>query len=678
MEYRFLDNVCHRDNRILSFLGHFSYMNLAQVGVNLFVTLQLLHEDNRPQMLVEYYIQETAWRALPNFVHSRVRLVTESVFEPVVPASPRVLYEHQYAAFRDMLHIEENSLCSRIWQPLQSNANIFIQRDAPERDSQFCSVFVHQPGYVRPDGMIYGGILGNDRGTGKTFVTACLIRAHSAPPDFQFGSALPLSNSDLAEDESDDDEDIMYDLGASENKTAVPTTLIVVPAANLLAQWVEELEMLDLRVFIHHGRTRVNTIQDLLACDVVLTTTDTLRLAMTPTSVFQQVHFWRLVCDEGHRLLQGNGLNRAGLAACMLSARNRWILTATPDMNSSRLRQYALIITGQPRNMPLTRNSLLHYFMRYPGRFTDQAHVPLIKSILVQHEAVHNLLPVVNHHVYTVPMEDNLQPTYQQVIERARRPYQQSGIYAMRVFNNLLATLNGVGPMRWPSAEEMLATNVVELPQDVYDCSVCLDALRQPMRSACHHYFCQECIQRWLQNSAGCPLCRRNPLPLLRCADVVAAETDEEHSMAPSSAKMAFLIGHIESLLQLPHSNGEPHRILVFSRYLPVRKLLLQTLGPMATAEISEFQNGQASVLVLSFLQGSVGLNLMRANHVVLSEPCFRKSTETQAIGRAARLGQTRPVHVHQVMMQHTIEEAMYHLPRENRLSIQNAFSHGF
>lgn len=675
----FLDRIAHRDNRILSFIGHGSYMSLQQMQVNLFATLQFKPSGSGLMFTVTLHLRETAWRALPHFVHTKLVAVPDPLFEPVAPPSPRVFFEHQYLAFRDMLRIEQTSLNTRFWYSLQDNQQVFVQRHALSVDAHGSSVFVHRPGFVKPDDMLFGGLLCNDRGTGKTFVAAALIRSHPAPADFAATSDLNLQSVPVDDDETSEEEIDAVELPeAVPDKTAVRTTLVIVPAANLLAQWIEELEMLNLRVALHHGRHRVTTISDLQNYDVVVTTADTLRLAVlsSTVSVFHEAHFWRIVCDEGHRLLQGNRLSRAGLAVRTVSARNRWVLTATPDMSGSRLRQFAMLITGSLSNVDIARNSLLHYYVRFPGRFIENTHVPVMEGLTIRYDAVTNVLPEVIRQTHEVALEPQMAAHYTQAVHRIRAA-RQGGMYMMRVFNNLLTTLNGVGPMRWPDIDE--AANPIgleELPQDVYDCSICLDVLRGPMRSACSHFFCQDCIVRWLQNSSHCPLCRGRPYPLVRFAEPITGAppgAGDDGEMPPSSAKMAFLIGHIENLLNGPWEGGEPPRILVFSRYLPVRRLLLQTLGEAATADIGVFQAGQARVLIMSFLSGSVGLNLMQANHVILCEPCFRKSTEEQAIGRAARLGQRRTVHVHYVLMQNTVEASMARLPRENRMSIQDA-----
>lgn len=52
-------------------------------------------------------------------------------------------------------------------------------------------------------------------------------------------------------------------------------------------------------------------------------------------------------------------------------------------------------------------------------------------------------------------------------------------------------------------------------------------------------------------------------------------------------------------------------------------------------------------VLLLSKHVGSTGLNLTKANRVILVEPHWNPTQDEQAIGRAYRIGQTRDVIVY-------------------------------
>ena len=67
----------------------------------------------------------------------------------------------------------------------------------------------------------------------------------------------------------------------------------------------------------------------------------------------------------------------------------------------------------------------------------------------------------------------------------------------------------------------------------------------------------------------------------------------------------------------------------------------------VALQAIDAFQKDPpTTVFLLSMRSGAVGINLTAANHVFLMEPAFNPALEDQAVGRAHRMGQTRPVTV--------------------------------
>jgi SNF2 family DNA or RNA helicase len=59
------------------------------------------------------------------------------------------------------------------------------------------------------------------------------------------------------------------------------------------------------------------------------------------------------------------------------------------------------------------------------------------------------------------------------------------------------------------------------------------------------------------------------------------------------------------------------------------------------------------SVLVLSPLAAGVGLTITAANHVIHYGRWWNPAREDQATDRAYRIGQTKPVHVHHVLLHH-------------------------
>lgn len=80
-------------------------------------------------------------------------------------------------------------------------------------------------------------------------------------------------------------------------------------------------------------------------------------------------------------------------------------------------------------------------------------------------------------------------------------------------------------------------------------------------------------------------------------------------------------------------------------------------------------------VFLLSVKTGSVGLNLTRANHVFMLEPCLNPALELQAIGRVHRIGQTKEVFIKYLVMESTVEERMMLLNKDNMKSLEASTS---
>eukprot|EP00173_Palmaria_palmata_P000563 Plantae.Rhodophyta-Palmaria_palmata.ctg1263.p1 GENE.Plantae.Rhodophyta-Palmaria_palmata.ctg1263~~Plantae.Rhodophyta-Palmaria_palmata.ctg1263.p1 ORF type:complete len:157 (-),score=31.01 Plantae.Rhodophyta-Palmaria_palmata.ctg1263:422-892(-) len=75
-------------------------------------------------------------------------------------------------------------------------------------------------------------------------------------------------------------------------------------------------------------------------------------------------------------------------------------------------------------------------------------------------------------------------------------------------------------------------------------------------------------------------------------------------------------------------------------------------------AVIHQFDRNPAKqVLLLSLKAGGVGLNLVKANHVVLYDRWWNVAAENQAVDRAFRIGQTKNVFVHKFICSDTFEE---------------------
>lgn len=75
---------------------------------------------------------------------------------------------------------------------------------------------------------------------------------------------------------------------------------------------------------------------------------------------------------------------------------------------------------------------------------------------------------------------------------------------------------------------------------------------------------------------------------------------------------------------------------------------------------IDEFSSPEGPAVLVSQIEaGGSGLNIQAASVVILTEPQWKPSTEEQAIARAHRLGQVRPVEVHRLLVEDSVDALM-------------------
>ena len=71
--------------------------------------------------------------------------------------------------------------------------------------------------------------------------------------------------------------------------------------------------------------------------------------------------------------------------------------------------------------------------------------------------------------------------------------------------------------------------------------------------------------------------------------------------------------------------------------------------------------------MLISLKAGGTGLNLTAADHVFLLDPWWNPAVEDQAADRAHRIGQDRPVMVHRLVAEDTVEERILALQERKR-----------
>ena len=158
-------------------------------------------------------------------------------------------------------------------------------------------------------------------------------------------------------------------------------------------------------------------------------------------------------------------------------------------------------------------------------------------------------------------------------------------------------------------------------------------------------------------------------LTRLRQLALDPALVDEEAYDAVGSAKLDVLVDHLSELAD------EGHRALVFSQFTSflgrVRARLdregitssyLDGRTRDRVAAIDGFKQGDDPVFLISLKAGGVGLTLTEADYVFVLDPWWNPAVEAQAVDRAHRIGQHRPVNVYRLVAEQTIEQKVMEL----------------
>jgi SNF2 family DNA or RNA helicase len=151
---------------------------------------------------------------------------------------------------------------------------------------------------------------------------------------------------------------------------------------------------------------------------------------------------------------------------------------------------------------------------------------------------------------------------------------------------------------------------------------------------------------------------------------------DQRGPLPGRSGKLTALDEIVDAALD----EGEP--ILVFTQYVVMGELLAEHLSSRGidsgflhgglsvagrSALVDRFQAGSLPVLLLSLRAGGTGLNLTAASHVVHYDRWWNPAVEDQATDRAHRIGQTKPVTVHRLITEGTVEDRVAELLEQKR-----------
>jgi SNF2 family DNA or RNA helicase len=154
-----------------------------------------------------------------------------------------------------------------------------------------------------------------------------------------------------------------------------------------------------------------------------------------------------------------------------------------------------------------------------------------------------------------------------------------------------------------------------------------------------------------------------------------------------SSAKIDKMMDILEEVVEAA-DDGE--KVLIFSQWtslLDLAEVPIEGKGwgyrrydgsmnaKMRGDAVDDFKDTRKNVriMLVSLKAGNAGLNLNIASRVIILDPFWNPYVEEQAIDRAHRIGQVRPVKVHRVLVEATVEDRIIELQDKKRALIEEA-----
>lgn len=146
----------------------------------------------------------------------------------------------------------------------------------------------------------------------------------------------------------------------------------------------------------------------------------------------------------------------------------------------------------------------------------------------------------------------------------------------------------------------------------------------------------------------------------------------EAKKVTKRSAKLEYLFELLETLF------AEGRRVLLFSQFTSMLSLIESELKVRRisylklTGEskdrgglVDRFQNENIPIFLISLKAGGTGLNLTAADSVIHYDPWWNPAAENQATDRAYRIGQDKPVFVHKLICNGTVEDRIHQLQQK-------------
>ncbi|PVH97783.1 hypothetical protein DM02DRAFT_657940 [Periconia macrospinosa] len=446
------------------------------------------------------------------------------------------------------------------------------------------------------------------------------------------------------------------------------------------------------------------------------------------------VKWRRVILDEAHGIR--NPKAKRTIAVTNLMAQSRWALTGTPIVNNLK-DLYSLVrflrLSGGLDSLEIFHSTIMRPVLAGDARGNKSLQMLMANICLRRKKEMSFIdlrIPELSEYVHKVTLFPHEQEKYNMLDAQAKGTLDlyrnhMGGKDASNMYRHLLEILlrmrqlcnhwKLVGEDRLDSIIKQLeAEGVVDVKDDKTrialqqilqlsidsqeECPVCMETLREPVITQCAHVFCTACIERVIEIQHKCPLCRAgldnlSTTTIKPAKEISAPEPstqeqiiDKESLEKESSSKLVAMLSILTASAKDPSN-----KTIIFSQWTSFLDIIQPHLteagftyaridGSMTAlqrdAALQTFDTSPTcTILLASLAVCSVGLNLVAANQVILSDTWWAPAIEDQAVDRVHRLGQKRETKVFRLVVDGSIEEKVIGIQEDKRRLMSLAFA---
>lgn len=378
---------------------------------------------------------------------------------------------------------------------------------------------------------------------------------------------------------------------------------LVIAPTSVVGNWYAEAKKFtpNLKVLLLHGADRKERFDEIENHHLILTTYG---LLVRDFDVLSQHEFHILALDEAQYIK--NPASQASKLSCQLNSHHRISLSGTPIENHlgelwAQMRFLMPGILGSQQSFTKAfRTPIEKHHNRDAQAALNRRIAPLI--LRRTKDQVATELPPKTQIIHTIPLNDQQVDVYETV--RASMDVR----------------------IREAITEKGLAKSQI----------IVLDALLKLRQICCHPQLLKLEAAKHIHHSAKLDFLTNDLLPTLI-----------------EEGRKILLFSSFTSMLDKIEDHLKQQKI-------PYAKIVGSTVKRQE--QITFFQKGIVRIFIISLKAGGTGLNLTAADTVIHYDPWWNPSAENQATDRAHRIGQTKPVFVHKLICEGTIEQRIQEL----------------